>query len=435
MNESQSEEETRETVETTTVETKNQETREETKQIWKQQIGVGSVRLSPRARSYLRQVLAANRLSYGPFSRKFEQAFAQAHGCKQAVFVNSGTSALQLAVAALKEKYQWLDGDEIIVPALTFVASSNVIIKNHLKPVFVDVDKRYYNLDPAKIEAALTPRTRAIMVVHLFGQPAEMDKIMALAQKHNLRVIEDSCETMFARYDGKSVGSFGDISCFSTYACHIICTGVGGLAATNDAELAVLLRSLANHGRDAIYISMDDDKTDDVQKLGMIMDRRFNFVRLGYSYRATEMEAALGVAQVEEIDKNITRRRRNAAYLKRHLRKWKEHLQLPEIMPKEEHSFMMFPLVIINPAIKRHNLTLFLEKNNIETREMLPLTNQPYNKQLFGHDLEEKYPVAKHINENGFYIGCHPDLSRNELQYMVDKFGEFFRPLPVSKEV
>ncbi len=414
-------------METTTVETKNQETREETKQIWKQQIGVGSVRLTPKAKGYLRQVLADNRLSYGPFSQRFEHRFAKVHDCKYAIFVNSGTSALQLAVAALKEKYHWPDGDEVIVPALTFVASSNVILKNNLRPLFVDVDKHYYNIDPTKIEAALTPKTRAIMVVHLFGQPAEMDKIMEIAQRHNLQIIEDSCETMFARYDRKSVGSFGEISCFSTYACHIICTGVGGLAATNNPELAILIRSLANHGRDAIYTSIDDDRTDDVQKLGMIMDRRFNFIRLGYSYRVTEMEAALGLAQVEEIDGNIQRRRKNAEYLKRHLRRWKEHLQLPETMPKAEHSFMMFPLVIVNPAIKRHDLTLFLEKNNIETREMLPLTNQPYNKQIFGQDLEEKYPVAKFINENGFYIGCHPGLSRKELQYIVNKFEGFFR--------
>ncbi len=391
------------------------------------QIGVGSVRLTGRAKKYLREVLNANRLSYGPFSRKFEQAFGQAHGCSQAIFVNSGTSALQLAVAALKEKYQWPDGDEIIVPALTFVASSNVIIKNNLTPVFVDVHPRYYNLDPALLEKAITSRTRAIMVVHLFGQPAEMDTIMTIAQQHNLRVIEDSCETMFARYDGKSVGSFGDISCFSTYACHIICTGVGGLATTNDLELAVLLRSLANHGRDAIYISMDDDKTDDLHKLGMIMDRRFNFVRLGYSYRATEMEAALGLAQVEEIERNISKRRRHARFLRQQLAPWKEHLQLPEIMPKAEHSFMMFPLVLTNQAISRHELTLFLEQNNIETREMLPLTNQPYNQRLFGEDLEEKYPAAQFINERGFYIGCHPDLTKEELHYVVEKFAEFFR--------
>ena len=390
------------------------------------QIGVGSVTINPQAEQYLQEVIRSNRLSYGPFSRKFETAIAKLHDCQYAAFVNSGTSALQLAVAALKEKYHWQDGDEIIVPALTFVASSNVILQNNLRPVFADVDSQYYNLDPAKIEAAITTKTRAIMVVHLFGQPAEMDKIMAMARKHNLRVIEDSCETMLARYDGKSVGSFGDISCFSTYACHIICTGVGGFAVTNNQELAVMLRSLANHGRDAIYLSMDDDKTDDRKKLSMIMERRFNFVRMGYSYRATEMEAALGLAQVEELAANVQRRRENAAFFLQQLKPWERFLQLPKIMPKAEHSFMMFPLVVRDSLIKRDELTLFLEENNIETRPMLPLTNQPYNLALFGAGLEDQFPVAKYINENGFYLGCYPEMTAEEKEYIVDKFAEFF---------
>ncbi len=389
------------------------------------QIGVGSVRLSPLAKEYLHKVIESDRLSYGPFSRNFEEAFAQAHQSKYAVFVNSGTSALQIAVAALKEAEQWNDHDEVIVPALTFVASSNVIIQNNLMPVFVDVHPQYYNIDAAKIEAAITPKTKAIMAVHLFGQPAEMDTIMALAAKHRLRVIEDSCETMFATFKGKSVGSFGDISCFSTYACHIICTGVGGLAVTSGPRLAIMLRSLANHGRDTIYFSIDDDNTDDANKLNLIMNRRFKFIRPGYSYRATEMEAALGLAQLEEIESNLRQRRSNAAFLIENLQKWENYLQLPAIMPGAEHSFMMFPIVVKQP-LRREDLTLFLEKNNIETREMLPLTNQPYNQKLFGNNLEERFPAAKHINEHGFYIGCHPDLGPEELAYIVDKFAEFF---------
>ncbi len=391
------------------------------------QIGVGSVTINQKAQQYLQEVIRSNRLSYGPFSQRFETAIAKLHDCRYAVFVNSGTSALQLAVAALKEKYRWQDGDEIIIPALTFVACSNVVLQNNLRPVFVDVHPEYYNLDPAKIELAITAKTRAIMAVHLFGQPAEMDKIMAIARKHNLKIIEDSCETMLARYDGKSVGSFGDISCFSTYACHIICTGVGGLAMTNDQELAVMLRSLANHGRDAIYLSMDDDKTENRNKLGMIMERRFNFVRMGYSYRATEMEAALGLAQVEEIAANVRQRRENAAFFLQQLQRWEKFLQLPRIMPKAEHSFMMFPLVVRDSRIKRDELTLFLEENNIETRPMLPLTNQPYNQALFGAGLKEQFPVAKYINEQGFYIGCYPEMTEEEKKYIVDKFAEFFR--------
>lgn len=388
------------------------------------QLGVGSVNISERGKKYLQEVIATNRLSYGPFSRKFEQALAQAHDCKHGIFVNSGTSALQMAVAALKEKYHWNDKDEIICPALTFIASSNVILQNNLTPVFVDVHPRYYNIDPAQIEKAITPKTKAIMVVHLFGQPADMEHIMRIAEQYNLKIIEDSCETMFARYHGKSVGSFGDIACFSTYACHIICTGVGGLAVTNDEELAILLRSLANHGRDAIYLSMDDDKTDDREKLNLIMSRRFNFIRMGYSYRATEMEAALGLAQIEEINENLAQRKQHAAFLTAHLQQFENFLQLPQTMPNTDHSFMMYPIIVKAP-LQRDELTLFLEENNIETRPMVPLLNQPYYQQLFGTDLEDHYPVAKKINQQGFYIGCHPELTSEELQYMVDTLAEF----------
>ena len=391
------------------------------------QIGVGSVNLSNRAKRYVNEVLESNRLTYGQFSRKFEEGFAAAHSCKFGMLVNSGTSALQIAVAALKEKHNWSDGDEVIVPALTFVASSNVITQNNLKSVFVDVDNQYYNIDPGKIEEAITEKTRAIMVVHLFGQPADMKPVMEIAKKHGLCVIEDSCETNFASYMGKSVGSFGDVSCFSTYACHIICTGVGGLALTNDGETAIILRSLSTHGRDSIYASIDDDKTDNEKKLGLIMESRFHFIRMGYSYRATEMEAALGLAQLEEIAENIGKRRKNAQFLIKNLGRHGSMLQLPKIMPGTEHSFMMFPIVVTDKSIKRDDLTLFLEKNNIETRYMVPLTNQPYIRKLFGEDVEERFPVAKYINENGFYIGCHPDLTQEELDYITMKFDEFFR--------
>ncbi len=391
------------------------------------QLGVGAVNLSEKSKRYVQQVLDTNRLSYGPFSIKFENAMAKAHDCNFAVFVNSGTSALQIAVMALKERYGWKDGDEVIVPAVTFVASSNVLIQSNLTPVFVDVHPSYYNIDPSKIENAITPRTRGIVVVHLFGQPADMDPILDIAHRYNLRIIEDSCETMFARYKGRSVGSFGDVSCFSTYACHIICTGVGGLAMTKDEKMGILLRSIANHGRDSIYLSMDDDKTEDVKKLGMIMERRFSFIRMGYSYRATEMEAALGLAQIEDIPNNIPRRRGLAQFLLKKLAPWAKYIQLPTIMPGAEHSFMMFPIVIIDPNLVRDTLTLFLEKNNIETRYMLPLLNQPYYRQLYGSDIESKFPVAKMINNQGFYIGCHPDMTSQELDYIVAKFDEFFK--------
>lgn len=393
----------------------------------KKQIGVGCFKITDKEKQYVNDVLESGRLSYGPFLKRFEKEFAKAHGARFAVMVNSGTSALEMAVACLKDVYNWNDGDEILCPSVTFVASSNVIISNNLKPVFVDVDPRTYNIDPKKIEEKVTRRTKAIMVVHLFGQPAEMDKILKIAKKHNLRIIEDSCETVFAKYKGKSVGSFGDIACFSTYVAHILVTGVGGLAVTDNPRLAEHLRSLANHGRDNIYVSMDDDKGKSGAELSEVIARRFNFVRRGYSYRVTEMEGALGCAQLERHKPMISKRKKNGEYLKKHLAKFGDHLQLPWWPEYVDHVFMMFPIVIRKDSpVRRADLTQFLEEHNIETRGMLPLINQPYKIALYGN-LESQYPVAKWINNNGFYIASHHMLTQKELKYIISVFGEFFK--------
>ncbi|MDO8518325.1 MAG: DegT/DnrJ/EryC1/StrS family aminotransferase [bacterium] len=390
------------------------------------QIGVGAVEIGDTERRYINDVLDTGRLSYGPYLKRFEREFAAAHDMRYAVMVNSGTSALEMAVACLKEVYNWQDGDEVLCPAVTFVATSNVIVQNNLKPVYVDVDPRTYNINPEKIEEKITPRTKAIMVVHLFGQPAEMDKVMALAQKHNLRVIEDSCETMFAKFNGKSVGSFGDIGCFSTYVAHLLVTGVGGLAVTDNPKYAEILRSLANHGRDNIYISIDDDKGKTGTELGEVISRRFNFIRRGYSYRVTELEGALGCAQLERHIPMIAKRKENGAYFNEYLSQFSEHVQLPATAPGADHVFMMFPIVIKQDSpVKKSELTQFLEEHNIETRDMLPLINQPYIRSLQG-DLEAQYPIAKWVNNNGFYIASHYMLTPHEREYIVAVFGEFF---------
>jgi perosamine synthetase len=388
------------------------------------QLGVGCLAISPQEKRYVRQVLDNNRLSYGPFSRKFEAQFARVHGCKYALMCNSGTSALRAAVACLKELEGWDAETEILVPAVTFVATSNVVIQNGLKPVFVDVHPTHYNIDPGKIEEKITPKTRAIIIAHLFGLPCDMDPILAIVRKHHLKMIEDSCETMFVRYRNKPVGSWGDIACFSTYVAHLIVTGVGGLAMTNNPDYAVVMRSLMNHGRDSIYLSIDDDQTNDPRRLSRVVQNRFKFVRLGYSFRATEMEAALGLGQLERKDQILAARQRNASYLIRHLKPLEKFLQLPSWPSHSEHAFMMFPIVARKPEDKE-KLVFFLEQNNIETRDMLPLINQPIYKKLFG-DLEPQYPVATRINRQGFYIGCHQALKVRDLEYIVRKFGEFF---------
>ena len=392
----------------------------------REQIGVGGFRTTARAKELVMAVLDSNRLTAGPMMARFENEIAAIHGCRFGLMSNSGTSALQIALAALKEVHNWKDGDEVLVPALTFVATSNIVMYNNLKPVFVDVDPQYYTMDPSKIEARLTSRTRAIIPVHIGGLPCDMDSILEIAGDHNLKIIEDSCEAMFAHYKGRPVGSFGEIGCFSTYIAHMTTTGVGGICTTNDPELIVILKSLMNHGRDSIYIRIDDDHGAQGAALFRIANSRFSFIRLGHSFRCTELEAALGLAQLEERDQMCSRRKEIARSFNEGLEAFEDDLQLPISRQDAEHVYMFYPIVLRNQRIRRSDLILYLEEKGIETRYLLPLINQPIYQKLFGV-IDEDYPVAARLNENAFYIGCHPDMSDDDVNYVLDCFQRYFR--------
>lgn len=390
----------------------------------KRRIAIADLHISQKAKKYVNQALDTNRLSYGPLTEKFEREFGKLHGRKFAIVSNSGTSALHVAVHALKETFSWNDGDEILVPAITFIATSNVVLHNNLKPVFVDVESDYFCIDPAKIEEKITPKTRAIMPVHLFGQSADMGPIMQLAKKHGLKVVEDSCETMFVNYRGKPVGSLGDIAVFSTYVAHIIVTGVGGIATTNDQELAVMMKSLMFHGRDNIYLKIEDDDTNNKLRLSSLIERRFQFEHVGYSFRLTEMEGALGLAGLENKDEIIINRQRVGRTMTKALAEFSPFFQLPEVRPQSEHIYMLYPIVITDDRIEKEDFLLFLEENGVETRLFMPLLTQPIYKKIFG-DIENKYPVAKKLVENGFIIGCHPYLSDDDIKYVHNLFKKY----------
>ena len=386
-------------------------------------VTVGGLELGKVEKQYLSEVIDSNRLSYGRFSRQFESLFAEQHDCRFAVFCNSGTSALHIALAALKETHGWCDDDEVLVPAVTFVATSNIVLHNRMTPVFVDVDPHTYNIDPSQIEEKITPRTRAIIPVHLMGLPADMVEIDQIARRHSLKVIEDSCETMFADCHGKKVGSWGEIGCFSTYIAHYITTGVGGFATTNDPELAVMLRSLMNHGRDAIYLSIDDDDACSADHLKEVVARRFNFVHLGHSFRCTELEAAVGLAQLERKDGILSRRKAVARQYCDVLSDLDHVLQLPTTPPGLEHVFMLFPLVVRDEH--KRGLVNHLEQHGIETRDLLPLINQPIYRKLYG-DLESELPVAAWLNRSAFYIGCHQTIDESAIHHVAETIHGYF---------
>ncbi len=385
-------------------------------------ITLGTLNISDTGKRYVNEALNNNRLSRGPFTEKFEQDFAKMHGCKYGIFLNSGTSALQVALAALKEVYGYQDGDEVIVPATTFIATSNVVLQNNLKPVFVDVDMETFNIDPLRIEAAITPRTRCIIPVHLFGLPARMPQIVQIAIKHKLQIIEDSCETMFAGTRYQPVGSFGNLACFSTYVAHLIVGGVGGLITTQDPKLEEICRSLMAHGRDSIYTNIDQDDSDDAVLRKQMIERRYSFERVGYSYRATELEAAIALSELERANENIRTRQMNAGHLTYLLSDIPE-LQLPFIPNGYSHSFMMYPMVVDGD---RDKLLMYLEERGIETRYLFPLLSQPIYRKLFP-GLEDKFPVAKDLAENGFFIGMHQGLTAQDIVYISQVIHDYFK--------
>lgn len=392
--------------------------------VQKRKITLGHLDINATGKKYVNDALDHNRLSYGPYTQKFETAFAEEHYCDHGIFCNSGTSALQIALATLKETYGYQSGDEVIVPATTFIATSNVVLQNDMKPVFVDVDPRTFNIDPTKLEAAITPRTRVIIPVHLFGLPADMPAIMDIAEVYKLNVIEDSCETMFASIDGERVGSWGDLACFSTYVAHLIVGGVGGLVTTNDEKLADLCRSYMQHGRNSAYTNIDQDDSEEAAVLQDMISRRYKFERVGYSYRATELEAAIALSEFEDWPRNIAIRRQNAEYLTARLADLAALIQTPTIPEGYEHSFMMYPMVL-SSFVSRNDFLLHLEMNGIETRYLFPLLSQPIYRKLFPGQ-EYNFPVAKRLAEKGFFIGMHQGLTPIDMDYVSEVIHEYF---------
>jgi dTDP-4-amino-4,6-dideoxygalactose transaminase len=231
---------------------------------------------------------------------------------------------------------------------------------------------------------------------------------------------------MLVNYCGKPVGSRGDVSVFSTYVAHIISTGVGGIITTNDLDLATRMKSLIFHGRDNIYLSIEDGRTENPVKLNSLVERRFQFIHLGYSLRLTELETAIGVAELARRKQIVKRRRQVGLKMTQALSEFMGHFQLPAVRPESEHIYMLYPILIKNPKIDRHDLLMYLEKRGIETRLFFPLLSQPVYIKLFG-DIEYRYPVAQHVVKNGFIIGSHESYSSDDILYVADVIREYLK--------
>lgn len=350
--------------------------------------------ISPQAKSYVMDVLASGWLSRRKYIPIFEKRIAKMHGGKQGVFVNSGTDALRIALLTLKEMNGWQNGDEVIIPGLTFVATANAVLQSGLKPVFADVQMQTGNIEPSQIAKRLTPLTRAVLAVHLFGQPANMPAVMQIARKKKLKVIEDSCEAVGVH------DLTGDMACFSFYQSHHIQCGVGGMIVTNSPKYECVARSYMNHGR-------IDDGT------------HFRFGRIGYSSRATEMEAAIGVANADSFSHNLQRRRSLAFRYFDNLLLEKE-LNIPE--PSRLHSWMFMPLTLRSG--NRDKLLKYLRHHGIESREAMPLINQPCYEGLYERG---SCPNAEFWTEKGLILPCHPLMDNEQVDHVCNTVKRFFK--------
>lgn len=377
-------------------------------------VTLGSFVASDRAKELVMEVLESGRLSYGEKSSEYERRFADLHGCSYGVVSNSGTSSLHVALQALKEIRGWADGAEIIVPALTFVATVNVILHNNLEPVFVDVNFEDYCIDTTKIVDAITSNTVAIMPVHLFGHPANMPEILLIADEYKLSVVEDACEAMLAGVNGVKVGSWGDVGCFSTYAAHHMVTGIGGMAITNDERLAKYMRSLVNHGI-ALEGLPSGDRYDPT-----FLSRKFTFDKVGHSFRITELEAAIGLAQMDNVEDHISIRQHNARMITEAMTEMKVPAFLPRVREGCFHSWMVYP-ILLEKSADRGRIMSSLNQMGVETRLMMPLINQPCYSEI--EIQASKFPIADYINNYGFYVGCHQDLTISDIAYLVNSIG------------
>ncbi len=332
------------------------------------------------------EVLESGMLAQGPRTARFEERFAQLCGVKQAIATSSGTTALHIALLASGIG----PGDEVITTPFTFIASTNSILFCGARPVFVDIDEETFNINPALIEKAITPRTKAILPVHLYGYLCDMDALQAIASRHGLKIIEDACQAAGAAYRGKAAGSFG-VGCFSLYATKNITSGEGGMVVTDDDALAEKCRLLRNHG----------------------MQRRYYYDQLGYNFRMSDLHAAIGLAQIDRLAELTARRRANAAYLNAHLKT----VITPKVKQDYDHVWHQYT-VRLSHGRDREAAVKQLNEAGIGTGIFYPM---PVHQQSY---IQEKLgtvtlPIAEQLAKEVISLPVHPHLSQADLETIV----------------
>ncbi|WP_042683470.1 DegT/DnrJ/EryC1/StrS family aminotransferase [Anaerosalibacter massiliensis] len=346
------------------------------------------------------QVMKSGILSIGPKIEEFEEKFKDYLGVKHAIGVNSGTSGLHLLVKAIDIN----EGDEVITTPFSFVSSTNCILFERAKPVFVDIDPKTFNIDIDKIEEKITHRTKAILPVDVFGQPLNMIKLRKIADKYGLKIIEDSCEALGSEYKGIKSGQLADGAVFAFYPNKQITTGEGGMIVTNDDHIAEMCRSLRSQGR-------------------AITGFWLHHERLGYNYRLSELHAALGTVQMERLDEILDKREEVAQMYNRKLKDVKG-VNIPYIHPDVTRMSWFVYVIQVDKGIDRERVMEYLKKEGVGCRPYFtPIHIQPYIKETLGVD-EKDYPISFDIGSRGIALPFYNNLKEKEIDYVAEKLKE-----------
>jgi dTDP-4-amino-4,6-dideoxygalactose transaminase len=387
----------------------------------------GTITITQESRDLINKIMNSAKVSSGRYVREFEKKFAKLVGVKEAVSVSSGTDADTLALAVLYD-FGAKRGDEIIVPALSFVATGNSVLHAGFKPVFVDIQQETLNINCDLIEQAITARTRAIMPVHLMGKPAKMDVINKIAKKHNLYVIEDAAQAHGAVYKGKNVGQWGDLTAYSLYIAHIITTVEGGIVTTNNEKFAQVLRSLRCHGRackcELCVLNTTFGYCAKRFKYGK--DIRFIFERVGYSSKMNEFEAAVGLGSLSVYSETIKKRHRNLLAMIKRLEEFKKYFFTIQEGKDERIGPHAFPIIVKeNAPFTRDQVVNYLDKQGIDTRDLFSsMPTQCPGFAYLGHKLGE-FPNAEYVGNHGFHIGVHQDINKEQIDYIFNILKSF----------
>lgn len=376
-------------------------------------------------------------LTTGRFNAMFEERLARYLDVKHAITVNSGSSANLVAFSALTSPKLGdravKPGDEVIGVAAGFPTTVNPIIQFGAVPVFVDVDLATHNIDITKLEAAISPKTKAIMLAHALGNPFNLDAVVAICKKHGLWLVEDCCDALGATYNGRKVGTFGDIATLSFYPAHHITMGEGGAVFTNNTELKAIAESFRDWGRDC-YCPPGKDNTCNKRfcwKLGDLpegYDHKYTYSHLGYNLKISDMQAACALAQLDRLDEFIAVRKANFSYLKNRLKSCADFFEFPEATPNSEPSWFGFPLILKeSSSVRRVDLLRFLDDAKIGTRLLFAgnLVRQPYM-------IDQSFRISGELKntdivmQNTFWIGLFPGLTTEMLDYVCTQIETFF---------